>query len=304
MKLADTLLEELWFSEGEPEDLSERAGDSVAAKLAAVSGLKPFPVVAQRVLQILSNPDFRLVEVTTALEEDPALAAGVLRVANSAFFAGAKSCASIPQAFMRMGGMAVKESILSVAAMKMFPDVGGHGKAVRDHCAAVAAIVQALARDFAPEYTDGIFLCGLMHDVGKMLLIESGEFQYEAGRPLTPDTDHLLERGALDFDHAVLGGYVMKTWKIPDPVPKLVAVHHQPTLAYEDKKLGVMTAILRIADRLECAFRNEPENIMAFIEGLEDRPETAYAGIEVEDIRLRVDKLYAVRLDSLRMFGG
>ena len=304
MKLGDTLLEELWFSEGDPEDLNDRAEGSAAAKIAAVSGLKPFPIVAQKALQILSNPDFRLGEVTAVLEEDPALASGVLRVANSAFFAGAKSCASIAQAFVRMGGMAVKESILSVAAMKMFPDTRGYGKLVRDHCAAVAAIVQALARDFAPEYTDGIFLCGLMHDVGKMLLIESGEFQYEAGRILMPDTDHVLEREALGYDHAVLGGYVMKSWKIPEPVPKLVAAHHQPALAYEDKKLGVMTAILRIADRLECALRNEPENIMEFIETLEDRPEMAYACIDVEDIRLRMDKLYAVRLDSLRMFGG
>lgn len=307
MKLADTVLEELWFSEENTDDATDIAKESLAARIATTGGLKPFPIVAQKALEVLSNPHFRLVEITTVLEEDPALAAGVLRMANSAFFAGSKSCASIAQAFVRMGGMSVKETVLSVAAMQMFPDVEGAAKKVRDHCVGVAAIVQSLAREFVPDYTDGMFLCGLMHDIGKMLLVESGEIVYspiDAAEHWRFDTMHLEERARLGYDHAVLGGHILKSWKFPDPIPKVTAWHHQPTRAYEDRKIGDMTAILRIADQLDITFRDAPETIMEFVDALEGKPDMEFVSLTRDDIKRILDKLYAGRLDALRMFGG
>jgi HD-like signal output (HDOD) protein len=307
MKLAGTVLEELWFAEVENEDENEKASESMAAKIGELEGLKPFPIVAQKVLAILSRPEFRVVEVTAALEEDPALAAGVLRVANSAFFAGAKRCSSIAQAFVRMGLMAVKESILAVTMMDMFPDMKGLGKRIRDHCAATAAIVQSLTRDFASQFIDGIFLCGLMHDVGKMLLIESGEVLYDTtniSTTLAPDQIHLDERTILGYDHAVLAGHVLKSWRIPEPIPKVVAWHHQATRAYQTPNIGVMVAMLRIADQLDWAYVNSPGSLEEVVETLGDGPDCTFANVETDALKGMIDKLYHARGDSLAMFGG
>ncbi len=307
MKLAGSVLEELWFAEDDHKDVSEEASQSMAAKVAEISGLKPFPVVAQRILNILSNPDFRVVEVTNALEEDPALAAGIMRMANSAFFSGTKACASVPQAFLRLGARSVREVVASVASMGMFPDISGLGKQIRDHCAATAAVVQVLARDFTPKYTDGIFLSGLMHDVAKMLLMESGEIVYSTGdseETLEPDRIHVDERQLLGYDHAVLGGHVLTLWKIPEPIPQVVAWHHQPTRAYEEADIGQMVAILRIADHLDSILRANPEDYVAMLEKLAEGSDCTYVHITANDLVDRWDTLYNLRADSLKLFGN
>ncbi len=307
MKLAGNVFEELWFDEIGTEDEEAKAGESLAAKLGEISGLKPFPLVAQKVLAKLNQPDFRVMEVTSILEEDPALAAGMLRVANSAFFAGAKSCASISQAFVRMGAMAVKESVLSVAMMEMFPDTDGLGKRIRDHCAATAAIVQSLTRDFASQYIEGIFLSGLMHDVGKLLLIESCELVYDASdidATMASDQMHLDERALLGYDHAILAGHVLRSWNMPEPIPKVVAWHHQPTRAYQDSKLGVMVAMLRIADRLDWMFASEVDDIERHFEAFAKGPDCTVASFDTKKLMGVLDKLYHARADALAMFGG
>ena len=306
MKLAANILEELWFDEPGEDDENAKAAASMAAKLGEINGLKPFPVVAQKVLAKLNQPDFRVVEVTSILEDDPSLAAGVLRVANSAFFAGAKNVSSITQAFMRMGGMSVKESVLSVAMMDMFPDTGGLGKRIRDHCAATAAIVQSLTRDFASRHIEGIFLIGLMHDVGKLLLMESEELIYDTSdlnATLSPDRIHLDERALLGYDHAVLAGHVLTTWKIPEPIPRVVAWHHQPTRAYQDPELGIMVAMLRIADQLDIMFSTD-QDMTAFVSEFSKGPDCTFAGLSEESLMGVLDALYHARGDALAMFGG
>ncbi len=308
MKLADNVIEELWFAEEEPEEKSKEASESLAAKIAEVSGLKTFPVVAQKILMLLSNPGFRLVEITTVLEEDPSLAAGVLKMANSAFFFGSKAVSSIERAFVRLGNRAVREAVASVAAMEMFKDVqSGIGKRTRDHSAATAAMVQLLTRDFAPKYTDGIFLAGLMHDVGKLMLIESAEFNYdllaEQGQ-MGPSATHVPEREQLGYDHAVLAAHMMNVWMFPDPVPRVVGWHHQPNRAFQEKDMGTMVSLLRIADRLEWLMHSEPEDYEADLDRLGDTDEAVFANITAEDLKERWHILYQVRADALVMFGG
>jgi HD-like signal output (HDOD) protein len=168
-------------------------------------------------------------------------------------------------------------------------------------------MVQSLAREFAPEYTDGIFLCGLMHDVGKMLLIESGEIVYstrDMKETLASDLIHIDERMLLGYDHAVLAGHVLTAWKIPEPIPKVVAWHHQPIRAYEHKNLGVMVSMLRIADQLDAVFRDSPDNLTEFVDKLARKPDMAFVSLSADDLKGVLDKLYSARLDSLRMFGG
>jgi HD-like signal output (HDOD) protein len=303
----ELIVDSLWYQETKNDESGKQAKARLCDTLTKIRALKPFPVVAQKVLDILSNPDFHLAEVTAALEEDPALAAGMLRVANSAFFTGTRPCSSIAQAFVRMGGMAVTESILTVAAMDMFPDLNGLGKKIRDHCASCAALVQTLAREIAPKSQDGIFVAGLMHDIGKMLLIDKEESIYSSmsdDEALLPDTAHLRERKILGFDHAVLVGHVLSMWRFPEPIPMVTALHHQPDRAYKDERIGTMTALLRIADRLDAMFRGPKDSLELQIDTLAQSADLQYVHLSADNLKAMMGKLCAARLDSLRMFGG
>ncbi len=295
-----------WIADHMDNNAFQEAADSFAARLAQVDGLKTFPVVAREIITLLSNPNFRVGEVTNALEGDPSLTAGVMRVANSAFFASSRPTSSIHQAFVRLGRRSVQEIVAAVATMDLFPDSGGIGKRIRDHCASTAAIAQALAKDFAPGHTEGLFLGGLMHDVGKMLLMESKEFDYEGEDliKLIANYAHIEEQGMLGFDHAVLGAYVTSLWKIPAPIPSVIGLHHQPMSAYKDNGIGPMVALLRVADQLDALLIEHPYNYEEQLESFAQGIDCAQVLISADDLKERWTFLAQTRAASLELFGS
>lgn len=245
----------LWFGDINPGRTNGDVAQSLSAAVAKAAGLKPFPVVATRLIQLLSDPEFEMREVKEAVEHDPALATRLLRVANSALFRSAQPCTSIETAIVRLGAHTVGEIVAGVATMAMFKDETGLGARVRDHCAGVAAIARVLGTGFRLRGVPQLFLCGLLHDVGILLSIQCGDFDY-AALPADvleqADQVHLEERKVLGYDHAVLAAHVLDLWKIPYPVSSVVAWHHQPETATADSaQVGLMVSLLRLADRLE-----------------------------------------------------
>ena len=63
------------------------------------------------------------------------------------------------------------------------------------------------------------------------LVSRTGDAAYAAlaGKNLAPNTVHLKEQAQWGYDHAILGGQVLLSWKLPQPIPQIVACHHQPT---------------------------------------------------------------------------
>lgn len=256
-KLSTSVLEELWFGEDDPQASDEAAAGSLAARLAELEGLRPFPAVVQRVMDYVGRPDFDVWRLQRMIEEDPSLSAKVLRVANSAAFAGAQPVASIRDAAVRLGARTISDVAASIAAMAMFPDLKGTGRAIRDHMVSLAMIMRVLSSR-KESAAPAAYITGLLHDVGKLLLLQTEDASYEEllAKIKNPDEAHLREREALGYDHAVLAGHVLKKWGLPDPLPRIVAWHHQPSRAYEaGGEVGFTVALLRLADQLEPMLR-------------------------------------------------
>ncbi len=301
------MTEELWFGDEQPADVRERAAQSLSAKLAELRGLKPFPVVAQRVMTIVSDQRARLEEVGRVLETDPALASRTLRLANSALFLVGKPCDSVNQAILRVGTKALYEMMAAVAVLGMFEDMRGVGLTMRDHCVGVAAIGRALARRHGWEGGGQVFLAGLLHDVGKLLCMQSEELPYDAlpREYMAFDIMHQHERRILGYDHAVLGGHVLMDWKIPPSVAKAVAWHHQPGRAYAvggDEAL--LVAILRLSDRVDLRIGEGAEPDDAFLDAVAKDSATAYLDISADDIARAWPSFVEARTSALSVFGG
>jgi HD-like signal output (HDOD) protein len=305
MQFSASVEQALAFGANNAAGAAEKAAASLAAKLAKVQGLKTFPAVAQKVMQILADPDFKIMDVARAVRDDPALGAKVMRVANSAFYSRGRQVASFDQAIVRLGRGTVREVVAAVATMDLFSDTSGLGARVRDHCAATASVSQVLVKNLAPALGEGAFLAGLLHDIGKLLLMSSGERVYESipaedlGRP---DRAHLYELDALGYDHAVLAGQILWHWQIPAPVPQVVAWHHQPSLAYRDPSVDVPVAFLRIADHLETALEGDAEDIAEFYDQFAEGEDCRFAGVTADDLRRLSEAFSAARNDALGLF--
>jgi putative nucleotidyltransferase with HDIG domain len=307
VKLSTSVLEELWFGEDDPAVADGKAAQSLAAHLAELEGLRPFPVVVQKVIACVANSNFKMEKVRDLIEEDPALAARILRVANSVAFQTRVPCASIQDAIVRMGARTVTDLASGMAAMTAFADLKGAGKAVREHCVGTAAIVRALAYrmsdGFAPS---AAFLAGLLHDIGKLLIMQTRHQSYTelvAAAGGVPDEVHLREREFLGYDHAVLGGHVLAKWGLPEPVPKVVAWHHQPARAYQQGgHVAALVAVLRIADVMDSMVCNDKPTDGAALKRLAAGSDAVHSGIHEKDIAATLAEAPKLRGEALMLF--
>jgi len=306
-ELADSIREELWFGDDDPNRTRAQASKSLAAAAALASGLKPFPVVAQRVLGMLADIDTPIVKVRKAIEQDPALTARVLRVANSALYAPTSRCNSVDDALIRLGARAVTEIVASLATLGMFADVKGLGLTVRNHCVGVAAIARVLGSEWQANTFDHLFLCGLMHDIGKLLAMQVGEIRYEAldrDALANPDRTHVHERAFAGYDHAVLGAHVLEHWKLPAEISKIVALHHQPGRAFAiGGNIGIGVALLRLADDIEFQIRRQRDLDEEYVRRLCRDGAAEYTQYSSAIICAMWPKLVAAHDEALRVTG-
>lgn len=172
----DHLVEAEWFGEDDAERQRLVAGASRAARLAATLDLKPLPSEVLELAQLLSSGEFSMAEAVGKLEGLPILAARVVHLANSAALAGRAPAVSVQQAFVRLGAQTVRDVVLAASVSEQFPDVGGAGEAIQRHSAQVALVARSLGRLRGGYQLPNLFLAALLHDVGKLQLMQSGEF--------------------------------------------------------------------------------------------------------------------------------
>jgi putative nucleotidyltransferase with HDIG domain len=307
-QVSHSQLAELWLDGAVPTDEDLQAAQKIAAKLPGFEGLKPFPVVVQRLVEYVSKPDFGLDQVRKLIESDPALAARIMRVANSAAYRAYEACTSIGGAVTRIGAKGVVDLAMGMAAMGMFKDLGGVGAKLRDHSAGTAAIGRELAFRLLPSNPSSkLFLAGLLHDIGKLLLVQGRDQRYIELVSGQPGGEPLLlgERAYLGFDHAQLGAHVLRTWNLPQPIPQIIACQHQAaTKPASSLVLTQAVDYLRIADRLEWLVAQGVVAESGQLAPLFESPEMVRAGITQPQLERLWDDLVRVRQEAISMFRG
>ena len=300
-------LAELWVGGAEPTEADLRAARSIAAKMGEFEGLKPFPAVVQSLVDYVSTPDFTMDRVGELIESDPALAARIMRVANSAAYRVYEGCTSIGRAVVRIGATGVVELAMGMAAMGMFKDLGGVGRKIRDHSAGTAAVARELAfRLVRSTQSSKLFLAGLLHDIGKLLMIQSGDRQYVelVAKDPSPSSWHLKERELLGFDHGQLGAHVLRVWNLPQPIPQIIASHHCPN-AGQGSSVAVAQAVdlLRVADEIEWLLDQGVGSESLQVNRLLHSTEADRVGLPDTKVAELWDDLKAVRHEAISMFG-
>jgi HD-like signal output (HDOD) protein len=299
-------LTDLWLAGASPSESDLRAANSLAARLASFDGLRPFSDVVQRLIDHVSSPDFNLDEVRRLIESDPALAARILRVANSAAYRGHGPCASVAKAIVRIGATNVSGLAMAMSAMTLFKDLGGVGQTIRDHSAGTAAVARELAFCFDhAAVSSKVFLAGLLHDVGKLLLIQTGDASYAAmvAQEPSPCSLHLREQALWGFDHATLGAHVLVSWNIPEPIPQLIACHHQPKGGQGGaSSLAQALDLLRLADVVDWLLGQGCAADSPWVQRLSESPDGVRAGLCAETLPSLWSHLRTLRQEALLVF--
>ncbi len=288
------VLEKLWFGPLSADPAEQEAARSLAATVAEIQGLRPFSPAVQRLLATVQDEFYTVAEVTSIIEADTSLTARVMRMVNSAATGLRQRCKSIDHAIALLGANTISSMAAAMAILDMFSGKHGPAAVVSEHSAAVGSMCRILARACSIREQDALATAGILHDVGKLLLLQVSDSLPIGGEkdPYLalvgqhcggPDELHAREREVFGFDHAVLAGHVLRAWQLPDPVPQIVAWHHQPERAFEEGgTIAKLVAVLRLADRTAYQLKDLPEPELDLIEELTEDPASKVLGLTDE----------------------
>jgi HD-like signal output (HDOD) protein len=196
--------------------------------------LPSLPEVALKIRKALADENVSFSEIVRLLGADPALAARILKVANSAmFYRGGQPITNLHDAVAQLGYKMVRNVALSFVAQQVF--IGYGSRELREHISAIwrhsirtAALAHMLARVHGTPNPDEAFLAGLLHAVGKLYVLM--RVRGDAGAL----ADEAALRSVLAAWHPRLGRAVIETWELSEELAAAVGDHESCGLEAPD----------------------------------------------------------------------
>lgn len=215
--------------------------------------LPPLPGVALRVAALSHDLNSSNRQIADALGYDPILAARILRAANSPIYYFQKTITALPTAVTALGS----ESIYSLVVMSATADAFRKNRRSEletrlwEHSVAVALGARELSAMLNFRAIEEAFLCGLLHDFGKLLMLRHNAAAYTALLKNTGEGDLLAgEMETFGYTHAQVGALAAKRWNLPDEVSQAINFHHQPS---QSEYPNLMARVVDVADSLAYA---------------------------------------------------
>lgn len=224
---------------------AQAPAEAIRKLLSGAGELPVLPTVAMRILEEMKSPQLNARKMAEFVSKDPVLASAVLRVANSALYGGCTEITDLPFAMVRVGLQQVKNLVLALVLRSRMADpqvYGTVGPQLMDHALAVA-FGSRLVADSANIDSEQSFLCGLLHDFGRLALVKT--LRESAG----------IKRGNLppelmalaDKYHPEAGAQLTQAWRLPEIVAAVARLHHTPEQPGEYQP---MVAVVAYADAL------------------------------------------------------
>jgi len=191
------------------------------------------PGAALAFLQTLARETASMDEMAELVRREPALAARILTVANSAAFHAGSELRSLKQSLQVLGVRTLHSIAASIAVREAFSGLPGSRAGDFDgfwrHSLMVAELAQAIAHETGQADPEEAYLAGLLHDVGELLLL--GGLQADYGKLLNEaacaETALVaLEQAALHTDHAAVGAWLVERWHLPSFTADALLFHH------------------------------------------------------------------------------
>jgi putative nucleotidyltransferase with HDIG domain len=214
--------------------------------------LPQLPSSALRVTKITQDLNAPAHALVDAIGCDPVLTARILRAANSSLYALERRVTSIPVALNALGTRAIHQLVLTYAAADAFNRNGKQTFAERSlwrHSVAVAAAAKEICLSLRRRNeSETAFLCGLLHDVGKLLLIRYDP-EYQTILDAVSDEHEMLthEQEVYGHTHSQIGALVAHHWGLGDEITDVLFHHHHPR---QSKRFSILACIVNVADHM------------------------------------------------------
>ncbi|HRS01033.1 MAG TPA: HDOD domain-containing protein [Bacteroidota bacterium] len=224
--------------------------DSILAKV------KEFPTLSSfysSLAGVINNPNANINDVAEIIEKDQASVTKLLKIANSSIYGFRSRISSVSQAILFIGFEEVKNILLTLKIINLFRTYDSEIKFVNPvdfwkHSIGTGVIARIIGMNIGIQNNDILFLCGITHNIGKLLFYITIPDDYEKVLKLHKNKRISIqdaEREVLGISNSMAGEMLAQKWKLSIPI--IEGIKYYQT-GYIGEKINLNVAIVHIAD--------------------------------------------------------
>jgi HD-like signal output (HDOD) protein len=231
--------------------------------LAQIKKLPPLPLVAQRLAALTQQDTSSANDITQVLSSDQALASKVLKLANSSFYGMSGKVSTISRAVVILGFSAIRNMALGLGLAQAIKQSASE-ESLADfwsHALYVGAACRTLARASDHSDPEEVFVAGLLHDLGRLILdmVQPG---YAQSLVQIPSDQYLqAETELVGLAHTRTGQQAARHWHLPERLGSVMRFHHHPS-QWRNDETG-LTASVMLGDLIARSLGQSGEGLVA-----------------------------------------
>jgi len=222
--------------------------------------LPTIPTILAALNSAISDPDSAASDIAEIISRDPPTATKVLRLANSAYYGLRSKISTINHAVTMLGFNIIRNLVLTATVFDLSAEknIGGLFDIEKfwRHSLGVGVASKIVARETFPKaanLSDEFFICGLLHDLGKIILGEFLRDKFTQALQLSREQSiplFIAEKSTIGCTHAEVGRVLAKRWNLAGGIVSAVGHHHAPLEAEADQvKYAAVTHLADILTR-------------------------------------------------------
>lgn len=226
------------------------APTTAAQLVQGVEQLVSLPEACFRVNEMIVDPSSCAADFAAVITQDADLSARLLRLVNSAYYALPGPVDTISRAVTIIGTRELRDLAVMTSACDLFQGIPADMFNMSDfwhYAVATGIFARNLAAQCSALHAERLFVMGVLHDVGRLVIMQHLGQQARDILLLAQDKAELLcyaESEVLGFTHAEVGYELTRAWQLPESIGNAIRFHHQPAAA---QSYRLETALIHIA---------------------------------------------------------
>lgn len=204
------------------------------------------PGIIMDFTQVIEDPIASADDIAEVINRSPSLAVLLLKLANSPILGLSSKIDTVSRAIAMIGVKEVGSLVLSISIMRLFFDIPKELVDMRGflrHSLACGLLSRILAAHKKLLGTEQMFMAGLLHDVGRLVLYryfpEQAKLLLHMARKIGWSL-HEMENECLGIDHQQLAGLLIQKWKLPVALENKIVYHHHPSQSPDRLEAGIV----------------------------------------------------------------
>ena len=214
-----------------------------------VMQLVSLPEIYLRLQRVIDDPLHSREQFAGIIAYDTSLSARVLRIANSSYYGFPRRIETVAEAVGIVGELDIRNLVLATTVVDSMSTLSRQGVDIGAfwmHSLRCGVIARQLALKTGVFKPDVMFLAGILHDIG-ILVIYQQDAALAGAVARQVDEKHQFrdqaERELLGFDHAEVGALLIEGWGLSAELAELARCHHQYQLAQQNREASLMLAL-------------------------------------------------------------